>query len=54
MPMPRSRIHILIAAGFLSRLPRYSHRDGLADPAITWLAELVTKAFLSEAADGHH
>jgi DNA-binding transcriptional LysR family regulator len=30
------------------------HRDGLADSAITWLAELVTTAFLSEAAHGHH
>jgi DNA-binding transcriptional LysR family regulator len=30
------------------------HRDGLADPAITWLAELVTKVFLSEAADSRH
>ena len=31
MPMPRSRIHILIAAGFLSRLPRY------IDEARRWL-----------------
>jgi DNA-binding transcriptional LysR family regulator len=30
------------------------HRDGLADPAITWLAELVAKAFPSEAADTRH
>ena len=36
------------------KLTLLRHRDGLADPAITWLAELVTKAFLSEAADGHH
>jgi DNA-binding transcriptional LysR family regulator len=30
------------------------HRDGLADPAITWLAELVTKVFLSEPANSRH
>ena len=30
------------------------HRDGLADPAITWLARLVTAAFSNAAFPAHH
>jgi hypothetical protein len=32
MPVPRRQIPILIVAGFLSRLPRYSLKGELADP----------------------
>jgi hypothetical protein len=35
--MPRSRIHILIAAGFLSRLPRYTGYQKLTNTALNWI-----------------